>query len=812
VTDFGSGPDRPIGRAAIFLLTVGVLLLEIASTRIFSFSLWYHFTYVAISIALLGFGASGTLLASSSRLARIPADRLLAQSMLVSAAGAVVLLLAIAYIRVEPFAIARDPGQFIRLVLLFLLCSIPFLTSGMALAVAFRVTISPNGVYFADLLGAGAGCALAVGAIWIFGSPGTVALSSALFVGAALMAAPPRARLAYGAAGSAMIAAAVAVAVFVPLRPSPEKLPARMMAAGVEPSYSRWSPIFRVDVYPEPVPGGSGTRGLSPKYSGPASPHIKYISHDGFAEAPMYAFSGDDKELDFLAHSLSAAPYQVASQPSVLVIGLGGGFDILNARRNGAAKVKGIELDPLTVDIVKNIEADFNGHILSAPNVDVISAEGRSFLRHSRERWDLIQMTEVDTLAAMSSGAYMLAESYLNTRESMTEYLEHLAPGGTLSILMVDLPWKTRRARFSLRHLMNFLGAAEALGIQKPAGHVAILAAPPYLEMMLKRDPWSAADIETLRQFAEREGFEIWHLPGTAAPTPYSELLNATPAERVQFVDNYPLNVRATTDDRPFFFHHYRWKDLLSSENWEFDGGIVLATGQVVLAAILLVSLLSAMLLIIGPLVGKAALRGEHAGRFGLYFASLGLGFMFIEISLIQRFILFLGHPTYSVAVILLALLSWTGVGAYWSGRVNLPPKRIIGLAFGALVVLIGFYAWMVPAFFAYWLGSSAVWRYALTVALLFPLGLVLGVFFPAGITLVRQHNELLVPWAWGANGAASVVGSILSIVLALSIGFQGVLYVAGLVYLAGIAALFSVRPPANAKAGPAPREAIAVI
>jgi SAM-dependent methyltransferase len=800
VTDSGSGPDRPIGRAAIFLLTVGVLLLEIASTRIFSFSLWYHFTYVAISVALLGFGASGTLLATSSWLARMPADRLLAKSMLLSAAGAVVLLLTIAFIRVEPFAIARDPGQLLRLVLVFVLCSVPFLTSGMALAVAFRVTTSPNGVYFADLLGAGAGCALAVGAIWVFGSPGTVALSSVLFVGAALMAAPPRQRIAYGAAGAAMVVAAVATAVFVPLRPSPEKLLAKMMAAGVEPSYSRWSPIFRVDVYPEPVPGASGSRGLSPKYKGPASPRVKYVSHDGYAEAPMYQFSGDDNELDFLAHSLSAAPYQVASKPSVLIIGLGGGFDVLNARRNGAGKVKGIELDPLTVEIVKNIEADFNGHILQAPNVDVIPAEGRSFLRHSPERWDLIQMTEVDTLAAMSSGAYMLAESYLNTRESMTEYLEHLAPGGTLSILMADLPWKNRRARFSLRHLMNFIGATERLGIEKPSDHAAILAHPPYLEMMLKREPWSPGDIETLRQFAEREGFEVWHLPGQVSDTPYAKLLGGTPAEREQFLDDYPLNVRATTDDRPFFFHHYRWKDLLSSENWEFDGGIVLATGQVVLAAILLVSLVSSIVLIIGPLLGKAALRGHHAGRFGLYFSSLGLGFMFIEISLIQRFILFLGHPTYSVAVILLALLSWTGVGAYLSGRLGMHPKRIIGLAFVALVVLIGFYAWIVPAFFSYWLGSSAAWRYALTIILLFPLGLVLGVFFPAGILLVREHDELLVPWAWGANGAASVVGSILSIVLALSIGFQGVLYAAGLVYLAGIAALFSVRSPAGAR------------
>jgi hypothetical protein len=799
MTDQGSGPDRPIGRAAIFLLTLGVLLLEIACTRIFSFSLWYHFTYVAISVALLGFGASGTLLATSTWLARIPPDRLLAQSMLLSAAGAVLSLLAIAFVRVEPFAIGSDPSQLLRLVLLFLLCSTPFLTSGMALAVAFRVTVSPNGVYFADLLGAGAGCALAVAAIWIFGSPGTVAVSAAVFVVAALMAAPPRERPAYGVAGAVMVAAALAVVAFVPLRPSAEKLLAKMIAAGVEPSFSKWSPIFRVDVYPEPSIGSAGRRALSSTFTG-SVPRVKFISHDGYAEAPMYEFHGNESELDFLAHSLSAAPYLIARQPSVLVIGLGGGYDLLNARRNGAGKIKGIELDPVTLDIVGRVEAGFNGNILSAPNVDVISAEGRSFLRHSPERWDLIQMTGVDTLAALSSGAYMLAESYLNTVESMTEYMQHLTPDGTLSLLLADLPWENKRARFSLRHLTNFIAAAKPLGIESVENHVAIIAFPPDIEMMFKPRPFTKEEVASLKDFASREKFQIWHLPGEPSSTIYSELIRSTPEQREAFLDSYPLNVRATTDDRPFFFHSYRWRDLLSPKSWEIDVGFTLATGQIVLAAILGVSIVTSLVLIVGPLLGKAALRGHHALRFGLYFASLGLGFMFIEISLIQQFILFLGHPTYSVAIILLSLLSWTGLGSYVSGVANMTPRRVILTAFVMLVVLIGFYAWLVPLFFASWLGAPAAWRYALTIVLLFPLGLTLGVFFPAGLLVVREHNELLVPWAWGANGAASVVGSILSIVLALSIGFRGVLLIAGLVYLAGIWALLSVRPPAHSR------------
>ncbi|MBI5504743.1 MAG: hypothetical protein HY899_08060 [Deltaproteobacteria bacterium] len=801
--DLGSGPDRPLGRAAIFLVTLGVLLLEIACTRIFSFSLWYHFTYVAVSIALLGFGAAGTFLATSKRLASRPPELLLAQTMLLSSAGAVVTLLAIAFLHVEPFAIASSPMQFVRLVLLFLLCSTPFFAAGMALAVAFRVTVSPNGVYFVDLLGAGVGCGLAVGALWVFGSPGTVAASAAVFVAASLCAAPPSRRVAYGLFGAVMVAAAVIVVAVVPFRPSAEKLLAKMMAAGTQPSFSRWSPIFRVDVYPEPSIGKASGRGVSEHFKGP-TPRVKFIAHDGFAEAPMYEFHGNDTELDFLAHSVSATPYVISKQPSVLVIGLGGGFDLLSARRNGAASIKGIELDPVTIDVVRNLEADFNGHILSQPNVDVIAAEGRSFLRHSPERWDVIQMTGVDTLAALSSGAYMLAESYLNTVESMAEYLQHLTPDGTLSLMLTDLSWQRSQARFSFRHLTNFLAAAERLGISKPADHVAIIAAPAaayQIEILFKPRPFTGEEIETLTSFAEREGFEVWHLPGHQSGTPFTKLLTGDAAAQEAFLDAYPLNVRATPDDRPFFFHCYRWRDLLSSKTWEVDVGFTLATGQLVLGAILLVSVLTSLGLIVGPLLGKASFHGHHAGRFALYFASLGLGFMFIEISLIQHFILFLGHPSYSVAVILLALLTWTGVGSYVSGQIDAQPQTLIRAAFVVLLVLIGFYAWLVPLFFDYWLGSPAAWRYALTVVLLLPLGLTLGVFFPLGLLIVREHDELLVPWAWGANGAASVVGSILSIVLAITFGFQGVLYMAAVVYLIGVAALLSVKP-AGAGAG----------
>ncbi|MCK6556435.1 hypothetical protein L6Q96_17930 [Candidatus Binatia bacterium] len=796
--------ERPgFTRIAIFMLSLAVLLLQIAYTRIFSFSLWYHFTYVALTVALLGYGASGAFLSASAWLSSQPPAALMVRSMLLAAVGVLISLLTILFIPLQPFSIGTSFTQLFLMLLFFVLCSAPYFAAGLAMACAFRSARSPNDIYFADLLGAGAGCAVAVGAIWLLGSPGAAVASASIFVCAALVVARPERRIPYAMAGIMVTAGCAAAVTLVPFRPSGEKLLAKMMAAGVTPFYSRWSPIFRVDVYPGVGEAGA-RRGVSQNYTGPV-PGIRFIAHDGTAEAPIYQFSGNLAELDFLERNVSATPYVIANRPRTLVIGLGGGFDVLNALRNGARHVTGVELDPVTVDVVRNRQAEFAGNLLSRPDVDVVTTEGRSFLRHSSATYDVIQLTGVDTLAALSTGAYMLAESYLYTVEAFEEYLQHLSADGTLSLMIGDLHWRGGQARFSLRHVMNFIGAAERAGIADPASHTAIIATPggvPMIELLFKPRPFTDAEISTLRDFAASNGFEIWHLPGVNVDTPHSRLLTADAAERERLLDTQPLNVAATGDDRPFFFHFYRWRDLLSPARWEVDTGHAGATGQLVLAAILVVATVAALGLIVVPLLTSRRLRRPGTFGFATYFAALGLGFMFIEISLIQRFILFLGHPTYSVAIILLALLVSTGIGSFASGRLSLAPRRIIHLGFATLVALIVCYAWIVPLLFSQWLGTPAAFRYASTVVGLMPLGLILGVFFPAGLREVRERDELLVPWAWGANGGASVVGSILSIVLAISFGFRTVLFLAAAVYCVGVLALPAARSEGQVPGG----------
>ena len=460
-----------------------------------------------------------------------------------------------------------------------------------------------------------------------------------------------------------------------------------------------------------------------------------------------------------------------------------------------------VEIDPVTVDIVRDHSGDFAGHILDRPEVETVISEGRSFLRQNPDRYDLIQLTGVDTLAALSSGAYVLAESYLYTVESMKDYLSRLTEDGIVSFMLTDFSWKGKRGtRFTLRHVANFIEAANELGYENPGAHVAVIAGPgdvTEVEIMFRRNPFRPEQIANLRRYAEERQFSIWALPGTLNGSPIEFLLYGSPQDRENFFENYPLEVRATHDDDPFFFHFFRWSDLLGITARDIDRGHTGATGQVILLALLAFAVGASGALILVPLLisKRLALGAPGSMRFAIYFGAIGLGFMLLEISLIQRFILFLGHPTYSIATILAALLISTGFGSFFSGRIPVAPRRLLAPTLAGVVLLtIGWLLWL-PDIFNALLGTSLFVRAAVTVLLLTPLGLLLGVFFPSGLRIVSPRNADFVPWAWGVNGGASVVGSNLAIVLGITYGFPGVSALGLGIYAAGVIAMLSVRP-----------------
>jgi hypothetical protein len=793
----------------VFLISASVLMLQIALTRVFSFTLWYHFAYVTISVALLGYGASGAMLAVFPGLAgRDPAQRLARYA---SACGLAVIVAYLAFAKLPfyPFELRKEPGTQVPLMLVYYAAiTAPFFLAGLCMSVALSTfSRQVSRVYFFDLAGAGLGCLLVVFVMSAVSPPGAVVVAAiGLAAAGVLFAAPRGGRRLLEAALGTLLVAGLGTAAFQSLTilPSPEKFLHNFLkdsTPAADAGYI-WSGVFRTDHFrfaneEETRAASYATWGSSEKWKPLAptrAPRIRFITHDGDAGAVVYNFDGDLSKLEMFDHSILRTPYLLLDRPTVLVIGVGGGTDIVNAIKNQAQHVTGVELDPHTIDLVATTHADFAGHIYDRPDVTMIIGEGRSTVRHSGKQYDLIQLSGVDTLAALSTGAYVLAENYLYTVEATGEFLDHVTPDGMLSMVFADYSPAVGFPRHSMRQLSLYAEALRRRGIDDPAAHIAILASAegaPQVSMLVRPRPFTSEEVQTLAAFAAEKGFHAWALPGVPTRSRHATFLRTPLEDREALLASYPLIMTPTTDDNPFFFNFYRWRNLLDNLD-EVDVGHTLATGQIILALILLFSVLLSVGLILVPLFVFQRKGLPTRGRWGLvvFFAGIGLAFIFVEISFVQRFVLFLGYPTYSLTVVLASLLTSSGVGSYLTGRTKVAPERRLLPILVAVAVISVAYLLVLPALFQAFLGSSLPVRIAIASGALLPLGLVMGMFFPTGIQIVRRTHESFVPWAWGINGCASVVGTVLSVVLAMGFGFRAVTLLALGIYALAVLGL----------------------
>ncbi|MCK6556434.1 hypothetical protein L6Q96_17925 [Candidatus Binatia bacterium] len=798
--------------AALFLISFAALMTEVALTRFFSFSIWYHFAYMTISVALLGYGASGSLYYAFPSLTEGGVNRALTRWSLGAAVLLVVCLLVVAHVPFDPaelfpgghFSAGNDPRQFLYMSIFYVAVTAPFLAAGLCITVILsNAPARIPALYFADLLGAAAGCVAAVALLTPLGAPGVIVLAAGILVFASFLFAldDSTARPRILAVVALFAIACVPLARHAEPYASGTKFLPRIMSDKTEVAFSRWSPVYRVDV----VRGKPGTPmrfgkraawGVSDNfYSVP--PENMVITHDGDASTMIYKFGGNFDELRILDRSLLLLPYLLLPSPEVLVIGTGGGVDLLMAMKHGAAHVTGIELNPVTVGLLKRDFVDYTGNVFNSPQVDIHVDEGRNFVRRHDKKYDLIQITGIDTLAAVYSGAYVLSESYLYTVEALKEYLTHLKPGGFLHFVRGDLGFGDLPPRQVLRLVTVATEALRELGAQNPADHILVTmskskdATLPIFSLLIGPEPIAPERIERIRQHASTERFQPWHVPGEALSSPVSAFLTKNAAEQEAFLAGHWMNLRPVFDDRPFFFNFLKWGSLLQAADKRAD--YTFASGQFVLLAILAQSIVFAALLILAPLWWrKREASAESAARYLFYFACLGIGFIFIEISYIQRFTLFLGSPVFSLSVIMATLLLASGIGSYLTGRLAMfaNTRGALRGLLAVLVLLNVFYIFGLPATFRAFLGTELPIRIGVAMLLLMPAGLVMGTFLPLGMRVVGERAPAVIPWAWAANGVASVVGSILCIVLAISIGFRAVNGIALIVYLIGGAVL----------------------
>jgi hypothetical protein len=806
--------------AGILLCSVGVLMQEILLTRIFSFTIWYHLAYLTISTALLGFGAAGSLLAIFPHLFEQRPERF---SALCSAGAGIALLAGMAILAPRPISpdqLIASPGSFfIQLLGYYAVVTTPFLLAGLAVSTPLAAfPHRASRLYAADLAGAALGCAAAVAALTWADGAAAVTVCAAVFLAAGAVYAPTP-RLSWGLALAALLilGSSPGADQILEFRPTATK----SLGKALEQSkatllHTQWSPVNRVDLFGIPNQyGGFWTAfGRSDLYlrSGQPPPRALSIVYDAHNGSDVFQVRRRSS-LSVLDYHVLKTPYLFHRRPRVLVIGVGGGIDVLNALYHGASQVTGVELQPITVELHRGRLAEWTGGWLQRSEVELVAAEGRHYVRsHGDENYDILQITAVDTFAAQTTGAYVLAESYLYTVEAFDDFLSHLSDDGMLSILIGDHLYRDPAipTPFSTRLALVARETLRRRGARDPSAHILLSGqsitfpdAPPegivagawIQNLIVKKTPFAPGQLQPLREFNQRNGFEIRLAPDGVPADPHLErIVRAPEASLGAILDEQVFSVHPISDDRPFFFHVLPWRGLVLDRRieWTNPGS---GTGQIVLGMMLVQAVLLGGVLILLPLLRGASggLPRRTTAGFLLYFLGLGLGFLLIEISFVQKYVLLLGYPTYSLSVTIFSLLAFAAAGAALSQRGWGRPRAFLLTLLAVTLALVAVEVVALPWVRESLLASPLPVRIAVTVLLQLPLGLALGMYFPTGLELLRRREPRLVPWAWAVNGVASVAASVLAVMLAMAIGFSKVALVAGGIYLLGTLSLLRV-------------------
>jgi hypothetical protein len=778
-------------RLAIGLVAGAGVLFQLVLTRVFSFTLWHHLAFMIISVALLGFAVSGVVLRLRARPGADPAVRA-SWAALGFAVSLVAACSVVARMSFDPMRLAQEPAQMLSLALAYGVLLVPFAFAGLAvISLLDGYVAGADRLYGSDLIGAGLGCVVAVAAIQKVGAEGALFLAAAAAATGALLLAQVRQTQSrpqiVAAAGVALGFALCAPAVsgVLPRLPGASKAmravldPVRYPDARI--AHTEWNAISRIDV----VERSASVSWIVNTKTRPEIPSQTLIVIDGDAATPILP-GGDPAALRFLGDMVSAAPLAAFRPKHTLVIGAGGGVDVLAALHHGAERVDAVEVNPAIAALMKGPRAEESGRLYHRPDVRLHVAEGRSFVRHGDARYDAIQISLVDTFAASSSGAYSLMEGYLYTVEAFQDYLARLEPDGFVTITR----WLAEPPRETLKLCTVAAAALRRAGVTRPGEHIVVLGQAHVGNVVVKRSPFSPEDVARLTEVARARQFDVIHAPGLELrANPFSTYLSAADPEA--FVAAYPFDISASTDDSPFFFQFGRWKDIGSLARGAGESGMLLS-GRLILLLVLVQSLAASAVLVVLPMLGRRR-ELQEAGRgsvgvLGLFFL-IGVSFMLIEITLMQRFTLFLGHPLYAIALVLAVLLCSAGAGSLAARRL-LPSGGRAWPIFLALVVLILIEDLLCRAVFGHALGLGLASRLAIGVLLIAPLGFLLGMPFPAALMRLGRDSPL-VGWAWAANGCASVVGPIVASLLAIDVGFSAVMAVAA----AGYAAAYAVFP-----------------
>jgi hypothetical protein len=757
VAAFTNCPALP-SLAAIFTMSFASLLLELSLTRIFSVILYYHFGFLVISLALLGLGAGGVFAYIWKH--RFQSWSTPALGCSIAAINSVVIVIVLVIVLRIPVSLEWSATNLGKVAAIYLVCAAPFFFTGFVLSVVFAREMAGIGrLYGADLVGGALACLLVVPLLDLVGGPNTVLISAAAMALASVIWAGVGKRRLAGVLLSAALLALLAAN-------HSGKLIDVVYAKGMRKpaEYARWNAISRITVE--------------------QGDEYKWIFIDSDANTvimnvPPHGWMGTKAEPSLM--SLPAAAANVLRpRGEFAIIGPGGGIDVLRTIGSGSQSVTGIEINPLIANtLMRGLYAEYSYHLYDMPEVHMQVSDGRSWMRSCSHRFDVIQMTGVDTWAATVAGALSLTENNLYTVEAFREYFDHLKPDGMLAITR----WELKRPQEALRIVSVAMEALHQSGVREIAGNFILVSDRPLnsltthaarVTVLAKKSAFTREEEFAIQAWVVKyPALDLAYLPSAPKPGPHAALIASNAP--YDFSRHYEFNVSPVTDNAPFFFFTHKAAELVRNPREVANLGIA------TLVIVILASLAAVEAFLILPL---ALAKGRKPHRTPLlYFIAVGLGYILVEITFIQRFVLFLGHPTYAFTVVVFLMLLSGGLGSRVSQN-WLPNPLDVKVPLLAISAVLLTYRVILPMLLTRLVGLSFGVKLLVSGTLLIPLGFVMGFPFPTGLRALVITGEDTAEWAWAMNAASSVLGSVVAMAIAIELGLNAVLDCGVVAYL----------------------------
>lgn len=784
---------------AIAVVTTTALAYEVLLMRLFSIIQWHHFAYMIISLSLLGYGISGVFIAINRHvLQRYFSTFIVVNVIMFSLAMPFCFLLA-QQLPFNPLELVANPIQMLYLFCVYLILTLPFFFVSNVIGLSFyHYKQHQSSLYAADLLGAGLGSVVIIILLFLL-FPQTI-LKGLLWLGLLAAVIVVFALLDNKIKWHSLIVIiGISATVLIPntdlLNVSPYKSQNQLMTLpGMEEIAHYSSPLGLVNVVKSNAMPLRHAPGLSLR-ADQEPPEQVAVFTDFDNMTAITAFDGDLTRLAYLDQTTSALPYHLMPPNEILILGSGTGNNVLQALIHDVNHIDAVELNPQISDLVKTHYADFAGHIYSHPKVTLHTAEARGFVASSTKKYDLISLSLMDAFGSSAAGLYSMAENYLYTEQAIQHYLQHLNHHGYLSLTR----WLKLPARDMPKLLTMIVNVLKQNTIAHPEQHILIIRSWQTDTLIVKKGVITPSEIDQLKQFCQDRNFDLVFYPGiseseanhfTILKQPYFyQAAQALLSDNANtFTESYKFNIKAATDEKPYFFQFFKWRTLPEIMSLADSGGLfLLESGYLLLVLALIQAIFASLLLIVLPLVLCKRRLGITSGKGHkqvlIYFFSLGIAFLFIEIGFIQKFILILHHPIYAITTVLSVFLISAGLGSQFSRRIEQRHRYIILIPIVMIALLSVIYSLNFDVIATKLLAMNDINRYIGSVLLILPLGFFMGMPFPMGLTKLAQTLPELIPWAWGINGFSSVISAILASLIAMQFGFTALIMLAVIIY-----------------------------